>query len=152
VDSDALWVSEARNAAAAKGMDQYRFLFADIGATKLWGYPENPELQKSVLNYQLAPLAAEQEPFDFYLADGRYRVACSCIAFLHAMKHGADMTKVRVGLHDNHDPERFKNYRQLQQIADAVVQNTRLWVYKLKPGVTEEEIFRLWDKNKDSIR
>jgi len=53
-------------------------------------------LKKNLYNYQIVPLALEKKPFEVYIIDGRYRVACACVSFLHAMKYGADMSQVRV--------------------------------------------------------
>jgi len=142
IDSDPVWVQQAREQA---GMDHFRFSYADIGATKMWGYAENSTLQKIALNYQVAPLLAEKKPFDVYLADGRYRVACGCIAFLHAIKYGGDMEKIRVGIHDNNDA--LRKYGDFKEVGDIVIQNQRLWVYKLKPGITEEQLLDLWARN-----
>ena len=50
------------------------------------------------MQYQVAPLLSDPVSFDVYLVDGRYRVACVCLAFLHAEKFGA--TDVIVLMHD----------------------------------------------------
>mmetsp|Transcript_886 Transcript_886/g.1403 ORF Transcript_886/g.1403 Transcript_886/m.1403 type:complete len:282 (-) Transcript_886:36-881(-) len=146
IDSDPAWVQQARVQA---GMDHFRFSYADIGNTTAWGYASNDKLQKIALNYQVAPLLVEQKPFDFYLSDGRYRVACACVGFLHAMKYGADLERVRVGIHDND-----RNWRRgcdvLLEIGHSVVKNRKLWVYKLKSGITEEQVFKLWLKYVDN--
>jgi len=143
VDSDATWVAQARDSA---NMDHFRFHFADIGETIEWGHPTHITLQKIQYDYQVAPLVLEHEPFDVYLVDGRYRVACACVSFLHAMKHGADMSKVRVGTHDNGREE----YHVLEQVADVVVRNKKLWVYRLKEGTTEEDLFKIWRRHKNT--
>ena len=49
------------------------------------------KLQKIHFNYQIASLIVERQPFDMYLVDGRYRVACACLSLLHAMSRGGDM-------------------------------------------------------------
>jgi hypothetical protein len=139
VDSDAVWVADARTNSK---MSHFRFYFADIGETKLWGYPVDVTLQKIQYDYQLAPLRAETKPFDIYLVDGRYRVACMCISFLHAMKHRGDMSKVMVGIHDNDDPNR--GYNAIQRVAEIVEHTKKLWVYKLKPGIIDQDIYQLW--------
>jgi len=94
----------------------FRFYFSDIGNTVMSGYPElkpekNPNhtrwTNKYECNYQVTALMAEREAFDVYIVDGRYRVACACLSFLHAIKHGANLTKVRVGIHD----KQFLDYK-----------------------------------------
>ena len=144
VDSDAKWVSDARDFVAAKDRTHFRFYFGDIGKTESFGNPVNENLQKIKYNYQIQALFSEQEPFDVYLVDGRYRVACACMSFLHAMKYGADMEKVRVATHDNN--EKGRGYGVVQEIADVEIRNERLWVYKLKSDVTEEDIARIYYK------
>ena len=140
VDSDATWVAQARD---STNMNLFLFHFADIGETIEWGNPKHNVLQKIQYDYQVAPLVLAHEPFDVYLVDGRYRVACACVSFLHAMKYGADMSKVRVGTHDNEREE----YHVLEQVADVVVKNKKLWVYILKEGTTEEDLFKIWRRH-----
>ena len=97
---------------------------------------------------------AEKQAFDVYLVDGRYRVACACLSFLHAIKHrGVDLaSQVRVGIHDNDQNEKDgtynRHYEIFQEVADAEIQNTKLWVYKLKtnrPNI-EQELYDLWER------
>jgi len=83
VDSDAKWAAQAREKSK---LNHFRFNFADISETGLFGNPLDESFQKIQYDYQLAPLVLEDEPFDVYLVDGRYRVACACVSFLHAMK------------------------------------------------------------------
>jgi len=141
VDSDAAWVALTRDNFVPS---HFRFNFADIGATKAWGHPNDESLQKIHYNYQLAPLVLEDEPFDVYLVDGRYRIACACVSFLHAMKTGGDMGLVRVGVHDNHYS--YRGYGILKNVADVFVENKKLWVYKLKKNTTEKDLFDLWNE------
>lgn len=146
VDSDARWVARSRTNTE---MSHFRFSFADIGDTKYFGHPADPTLSKIGYDYQIAPLAVEQKPFDVYLVDGRYRIACACASFLHAIKHGGDMTKVLVAVHDNDKPKR--GYQSFLGIADVVFQAKKLWVYKLKENFTEEDIFKLWEASQSEI-
>lgn len=144
VDSDAKWVSDARDIVTNQNNSHFRFHFADIGMTESWGNPSNEKLRKIKYNYQIQSLFSELEPFDVYMIDGRYRVACACISFLHALKYDANMDRVRVSVHDN--DERRRGYGILQNIADLEVQNRRLWVYKLKANVTEHDIATIYLK------
>eukprot|EP00568_Trieres_chinensis_P002096 CAMPEP_0183310760 /NCGR_PEP_ID=MMETSP0160_2-20130417/33091_1 /TAXON_ID=2839 ORGANISM="Odontella Sinensis, Strain Grunow 1884" /NCGR_SAMPLE_ID=MMETSP0160_2 /ASSEMBLY_ACC=CAM_ASM_000250 /LENGTH=268 /DNA_ID=CAMNT_0025475113 /DNA_START=11 /DNA_END=814 /DNA_ORIENTATION=+ len=120
VDSDATWVAKARK---KSGKKRFRFYFADIGETAAWGNPTMPSLAKIAYNYQIAPMVAEEEAFDVYLVDGRYRVACACVAFLHAIQRGGDLERVRVGIHDNDRSE----YHVFTEVADVVVNAKKLW-------------------------
>jgi len=139
VDSDPAWVVQARTKA---NMSHFRFSFADIGSTGNLGYPKDSTLQKIQYNYQVAPLQVENAPFDVYLVDGRYRVASACVCLLHAMSRGGDMEKVLVGIHDNDMGQR--GYLIFVGVADIVEKRKKLWVYKIKPGTTEEDIIELW--------
>lgn len=141
VDSDANWVTNVRKEI---NMDHFRFIFADIGATGDYGNPNNDTLQKIPLSYQSAPLNDEMKAFDFYLVDGRYRVACACASMLHAMSRGGNMTEVMFGVHDYPGRE---YYHQLESVADIVKEAELLRVFRMKPNTTEHNIEELWMKN-----
>lgn len=143
VDSDPAWVSMARNTS----LDHFRFTFADVGPLGNWGYPNDRSLQKNQFNYQFAPLAVERDPFDVYLVDGRYRLGCACAALLHALSRGGDMSRVRVCIHDTNRPY----YKKLLEVTDLETKSMLLSVYKLKDGVTEEDVFNLWKQVVDEL-
>lgn len=143
IDSDAEWVSNARKEV---NVENFRFIFADIGETVEWGRPKNQGLQKIPFSYQSAPLNDEMEPFDFYLIDGRYRVACACSSMLHAISHGGNMTKIMFGVHD-YIPRRLKEYSQLEQLGDIFRTSEHLHVFKVRPNTTELDIYQMWEKN-----
>lgn len=90
--------------------ERFRFYFADIGKTQTWGRPVKPSLQRNILNYQIAPLFAEQEAFGVYMVDGRWRAACALMAFLRASKHGADPQYLKVLNNDYPHPD-LPNYQ-----------------------------------------
>jgi hypothetical protein len=140
VDSDAVWVKKARGDSK---MDHFRFTFADIGDTVEFGNPKNDKLQKIPYNYQIAPLIVEMDAFDVYLVDGRYRVSSACVSMLHAMRHGGNMSKVMVAIHDNHR----ETYQQFNKVADVVKKSNKLSVFRLKQDITEDDIFKVWEKN-----
>ena len=102
--------------------------------------------QKIPLSYQSAPLNDEMEAFDFYLIDGRYRVACACASMLHALSRGGDMKKIMFGVHDYVAPGR-ETYHQLEEVADIVKKSEQLRVFQLKPSTTEQDIYEMWEKN-----
>ena len=141
VDSDAVWVSQARDRVhSVYSRLHFRFHFLDIGRTREWGYPVS-DLNKNLFDYQIAPLIMERQPFDFYYVDGRYRVACAGVCFLHAMKYKADMSSVIVGIHDN---DQGRGYDIMSKIADIILQEKRLWLYKLKKETTEKDLYDMW--------
>lgn len=143
VDSDPNWIATARD---GSGQNHFRFNFADIGKVQLWGYPANETLQKIPFNYQTSTLNNELEAFDFYLVDGRYRVACACASFLHAIGRGGDMSLVRVAVHDWKDRQHYWELLDVAEI-EHQSQSGRLSVLRLKPNATEFDIFNIWEKH-----
>ena len=114
VDSSSEWITAVRE----RSPDLYRFYFADIGETGMWGFPKTkPLTAKMKFNYQIAPLFIERDPFDVYLVDGRFRVACVMASFLHAMDTGAIMNKTRVLLHDFKMREKRQEYGVVKNVA-----------------------------------
>ena len=136
VDSDALWVDTARKGAPK----HFQFYFADIGPTGAWGRPDDETAEKMKLRYQVAPLAAERYPFDVYLVDGRFRVGCALLAFLHASARGGDLTKISVCMHDYKREE----YHFVENVATLYEQVSNLACFRRNPEVTDEEIFNFW--------
>ena len=82
-----------------------------------------------------------------YFVDGRYRVACVCICFLHALEHGNARAKVL--LHDYNKSKR-KEYHQVETIANIVNQSHKgiLVILRLKESVSRGDVFKLWKKNR----
>jgi len=141
IDTDAVWISKARDGAPG----HFRFYLADIGKIRDFGNPINPKLSKNVLNSQLAPLIMEPLPFDVYMVDGRYRVACLLASFLHSSARGGEDPTVLL-----HDCK-----REWLQLAAKHFNVTRkegadICVYKRKESTTDEELIEEWKKhNKD---
>ena len=113
VDSDPTWISLVRDQETIH--DNFQFHFGDIGPTGDWGFPKKLGLTKQIFRYVLAPLSLERKPFEIYLVDGRFRVACACASFLHAMSTGADMERVKVLVHDHQ--ERSWGYQIIETLA-----------------------------------
>ena len=164
IDSDAVWVTMARE----KVSDRFRFYFADIGMTKVWGHPTNPDLAKNILHYQLMPLIVEDQPFDVYMSDGRWRIPCMMVSFLHASARGADPAQTTVLLHDCFIPEhwdsrkngmnfpKYLNNRPDYHSADHLVDlvrhsGNRLCVYQRKPTTTDQDLYEFWLANYNMI-
>jgi hypothetical protein len=99
-------------------------------------------LAKIPLDYMTQPLTSEPKAFDFYLVDGRYRVACALISFLHALSRGASRDHIRVAIHDYIAREQV--YNDIEIWTDRVECAERLCVFKLKEGVTEAELAEAW--------
>jgi hypothetical protein len=145
IDSDATWVANARLTVAT----HFRFYFADIGETKAWGVPAQ-KLPKNVLDYQVVPLISEPQPFDVYMVDGRWRLPCLLLSFLHAHARGADPSHTTVLLHDciekHLTPETKRaHYLKADDLLDLVKHSgDRLCAYRRKPATTDEELYDLW--------
>lgn len=137
VDSDALYVANSRDSAP----NYFKFLFADIGETRIWGNPTR-FLHKQAMQYQIAPLLTELAPFDVYFVDGRYRVACVCVSFLHASKFGRLDSLVLM-----HDYKERKLYHAVEQIADIVERSRhgKLVVLRRSKSTTDEQIEAIWN-------
>ena len=142
VDSSAEWITTARSHAP----DRFRFSFADVGPTREWGQPvSNKTLAKMALDYQIAPLFVERDPFDVYFVDGRWRVACVMTSFLHAIHTGGDLSKIRVVLHDyagRGGPE--GSYGAVESIAVIEKRSEKAVVLAKRHDVTAADIFNTW--------
>jgi len=100
-------------------------------ASKLSSFSAHAHSPKRLIDTLITvlPLVSEGRAFDFYLSDGRYRVACASMSFLHALERGGDMSKVMVGLHDYE--EKNRGYARIEQIADLVTMSQKLAVFRL---------------------
>mmetsp|Transcript_6464 Transcript_6464/g.26183 ORF Transcript_6464/g.26183 Transcript_6464/m.26183 type:complete len:275 (+) Transcript_6464:218-1042(+) len=139
IDSDASYVSTCRNDSPT----HFKFYFADIGHTERWGVPTDKNLPKQTMQYQVDPLLSEPFSFDVYLVDGRYRVACVCLAFLHAEKFGA--TDVIVLMHDyGARPQ----YHVVEQFAYIFERSSSGQLVALKRNATSsaEIIVQVWEE------
>lgn len=145
IDSDPKWIDMVRT----KVNPNYRFSLADVGTTKAWGYPKQPDLNKHMWNYQLQPLVAEQLPFDVYMVDGRWRMGCLLASFLHASARGAKWNDTTVLLHDC--KEGGAGERKLYNKADHILNMThhsggKLCVYKRKPETSDQHLWEVWNE------
>jgi hypothetical protein len=148
VDSDANWIAKARESVLPHNMSQYRFTFADIGPTKMFGRAIQTNVSKIPLSYQSTPLYSEMEAFDVYLVDGRYRVACACSSMLHAISRHANMSTVLFGVHDWSTPMTLKrDYDKLLAIGIIVHKSTKLAVLQVRSNVTADDIAQIWKDN-----
>lgn len=76
VDSSEAWIGKTAQACAGK-KTQPTFLYADIGPTKDWGVPIDPQTRPRWDSYHSDIWKLPQSSSaDLYLIDGRFRVAC----------------------------------------------------------------------------
>jgi hypothetical protein len=148
IDSDPTWINMVRNNVSAS----YRFYFADIGMTGKWGYPKRA-LKKAAYNYQVVPLLGEPQPFDVYMVDGRFRVGCLIMSFLHASSSSSRRNEEIVTTHHLltssptvlvHDCRR-QSYRVADHLLDLVEYSGKnLCAYKRRNGTTDEQLYEVW--------
>ena len=153
IDSMVEWVDKTRNQVSP----HFRFYFADVGKVEYFGRPEEPLLAKNLWQYQIAPLAAEPHPFDVYMVDGRWRVACVLISFLHASARGADPKDTIVLMHDclPTNAERMENGRHYgvnDDILNLVDHSKgRLCVYKRNVDTTDAMLLERYKRYKYEV-
>jgi hypothetical protein len=120
----------------------FRLSFADIGRTHNFGRPLK-DLKKNQYDYVVAPLVVERCPFDVYLVDGRFRVACGLLALLHSSRGGHDAT---ILVHDFESPApEHSSYKELLRVCDKIeFSGSQLAALKRKDGVTDEMLHEMY--------
>lgn len=158
VDGSTAWLANI----SAASPPHYRFHWADIGAIGKWSIPQDDSTAPKWPFYSFAALAAESEAFDFYLVDGRFRVASVFACFLHASRCGRAPDGFRVGLHDF----QRRHYHDVLQIANVVEgydgsapypdppkhpehPGPIVTILRRKKAVTDAEVLALWERYKD---
>jgi hypothetical protein len=114
VDSDQKWLEYVADGAPA----YYRFVLADIGKLIKWGNPGDTKAAPKFPYYSQI-VNMENRPFDFYMVDGRFRIACVCSALLHASRFNVDRNDFFVGLHDFRWRHKL-DYVKAKQLLDFV--------------------------------
>ena len=136
VDSYLKWVKKTKSVV---NNDNYRFQYVNIGDVGAYGVPIGPQ-SISWLDYSMK-VNDETKPFDIYLVDGRFRVACACMALLHGRADSYVMI---------HDFQR-EHYQEILQVADKVEQIGILVKLKKKTG-TDSALQDMWEKYKYDYR
>ena len=128
----------------------YSFRHADIGLVADFGKPTDGTLRSQWPAYS-KEVDHEDDAFDVYLVDGRFRVACACRALLH----GRDDSLLLI--HDfphedqdssipqwNRDLDLQRGYNTILDVADVVEQVRSLVVLRRKASAHDETIRALW--------
>ncbi|QDZ19694.1 hypothetical protein HOP50_03g22120 [Chloropicon primus] len=131
VDSAMPWVKKVRKHVPSN----YNIRHAYIGEVKEWGKPVN-ETHKDLWPNYSEQVNREQEPFDVYLVDGRFRVACAALALLHGQKDS------RVLVHDF----QRSSYQVILEVADKMEQQEKLVVLRRKATTSDAELLVFWEK------
>ena len=133
VDSASVWVKTCR----IKVRQQYKLVHVNIGDVKKFGNPKDESRKEQWPDYSTT-VSNETEPFDVYLIDGRFRVACALQAFLH----GTNTSLVLI--HDFQRPD----YQPVLDVANVVRRVGQLVVLQKKASVTTKTLTSLWEKYK----
>ena len=133
VDSAKVWVKKVSELITRSG---YKFVHADIGHVRRYGRPSDPSKRLLWPSYSTQVLSAG-DPYDLYLVDGRFRVACACRALLH----GRNDSRVII-----HDFGHRRAYNVLLTLAEIVEKVDRLVV--LRRTADAEAIEKVWEENK----
>lgn len=135
VDSSYEWVKRMKSLIDSRHNTDFEHI--DIGPIKDFGHPVDMKFKFLWPNYSLA-VTLHQIPFDVYLVDGRFRVACACQALLHA--HCSSL----VVLHDSHRDE----YKIISTISTKIAQVQSIAVFVVNPSISIETIQRIWEEYK----
>ena len=133
VNSDPRWVKRVRST-LKQIRPAYMFVHADIGPVKWHGRPRDPSFSLGKASKYSLEVDRESEPYDVYLVDGRFRVACACRAFLQGRADSLVLV---------HDFER-SDYQVLLQLADIVRQCHSLAVLRRKATTADDELLAVW--------
>ena len=155
VDSDPTWIDSVRSATSPR----FRFVFADIGPIVTYGFPFSGTKEENSPKfpfYSIGPLAAEREGFDFYMVNGRFRVACVCAAMLHASRSGRAPDTYHIGLngYKTRGRREYLAVKSIAKIVDGYKQEgvsrdhsaPHIAIFRRKEGVTDEEIYNVWEE------
>jgi hypothetical protein len=131
IDSDAPWVAMAQD----KISSHFLFCFADLRPIRIWD-------SKSPLDYQATPLIVESLPFDIYMVNRHWRLACWLLSILQGSAGGADHSKTIVLLHDSiskhvRSEEKREIYLKVDHLRILVDHSgKKLCLYQHKPDTT----------------
>lgn len=131
VDSAPIWVDQVRT---ILNQTTYTFRHADVGPISSYGNPKDESNRLRWPGYSLQ-VTLDKNPFDVYLVDGRFRVACACQALLH----GRSDSLVLV-----HDFFRHE-YEVVLTLADMVKRENMLAVLRKKNTTSDDDINTMWD-------
>lgn len=144
VDGDVKWLENVMKTAPA----HYRFHWADIGPVAAYSQPTDRKSTPKWALASFAALSAEEQAFDFYFVDGRFRVASFAASMLHALLRGN-----KDALFGMHDYARMEYHRGCEAIGDIVRgygldAGARLAIFQMKAGVTPNKIIAVWNEHK----
>ncbi len=113
----------------------------DIGPTKEWGFPASLDHSENFPRYSQA-VFDHQNPFDFILVDGRFRVACTLSAIQHILTYSSTPKDARIFIHDFWNR---KQYHEVLDFLDIVDKEETAGVFKIKENIDPKKVEALWD-------
>ena len=137
VDSSSIWVESLKTKLHESS---YVFKHVDIGPVMGWGMPVDNKFKKQWPKYSQT-VNENHMAFDVYLVDGRFRVACACMA----LQHGHEESLVIV-----HDWNR-KQYHILLTLSNIVHLVHNLVVLKRKPDLNLKKLRQVWEQYKENV-
>ncbi|MCW2284365.1 hypothetical protein M2323_002086 [Rhodoblastus acidophilus] len=134
VDSSQEWLGSVEQACLDKSV-QPKLLFADIGATREWGYPSDPSTRSRWPTYHETIWTIEAvRDADLFMVDGRFRVACFAQVVLHCRPDA---------LICFHDFASRKHYHGVYDLAREIASAEDLSVFIPKPDAKAQAMMLL---------
>lgn len=137
IDSSSEWVANV-----SKLVPRFDLRHINIGPVGLWGYPVDKTHVASWPHYSLA--LQNDKPFDIYFVDGPFQIACVCQALMHGHRHKYSF----VILHAMSSI----SYDIVFKVAEVVNKVDSIIILRRKLDVSDETIWKLWEKHKYDIR
>lgn len=131
VDSDLSWIEAVQNIIGSRS--NTTLIHADIGKTKQWGYPAGPLSKEVCAKYHTLPLDQISD-VDFFLIDGRFRVACACSAALVAY------TNTVFAIHDYRSR---RSYHKVEEFLKPIAESEDLTIFLRKRDCDFDKIRHL---------
>ncbi len=136
VDSSQEWLDKvAYNCQDDTNKAKLRLIYADIGPTVSWGWPENPSQRDRWPNYheKIWTDPASRDA-DTYLVDGRFRMAC----FMQSIIHGRPDSVILI-----HDFLSRPEYDSVHLVAREIARAGELSAFIRKSDYNTAEVERL---------
>ena len=141
VESDPKWLDYLRNWPLIRENEGKRlhFLHVDIGKTREWGIPLQLGMIKRFPEYSSLPFRSEKK-YDAVFIDGRFRIACAAAAILHCPPTAKILIR---------DFDWRPQYRCLLDFLEVVATADTLALFKIKEGIDQDRVRRLYESHKD---
>ena len=134
-DSSLDWVKKVKkNTKTSQFNTSFSILHANIGPIKSFGRPLNNDFIKLWPSYS-KQVDKYPKPFDLYIIDGRFRVACGCRAILYSHCNS---------LFAFHDFNR-KEYSEVLKIMHKLSQVHNLAILRKKMNVSKQKVYDIWE-------